>query len=564
MSTTLSLHAQGKAFAMLNLRSRVWMFVRGPAIWAVLMLSASVAALSAEPPTTSEQTLAATIAEVFKAEPTLPLPVRQNSTALKSYYLEQSGRLLWGDQSRMRALIAALRGSDRDGLEPTAYPIQEMEKIASVVHLADGLAQAEAELYFSAFFLRFARDLKVGRFLPTKIDPKLYWRKKTIDPVQALKMMAKQGDIAKFISGWQPQVREYARMKIVLAAYRQVEHAGGWPAVPHGELIKPGADHQSVPAIYARLQVTDKALRGKRDAESTTYDQALGDALKRFQKSHGLEPDGVIGKQTLFALNIPVADRIRQIIVTMERWRWMPEDLGPHYIRVNIAGYELRRVRKGRIEEVMPVVVGKPYHQTPVFSDKIKYLEFNPYWNVPYSIAVKEELPKLKADPAARAALGFEAVVDGKAVGLTAINWASMSASHFPVRLRQKPGGRNALGRVKFMFPNRFNVYLHDTPARSLFAKSQRAFSHGCIRVGRPIDLAEQLLRGVVGWDRRKIDQVLASKQRTVVNLSSPIPVHLTYATVWLDQKGQVNFRPDIYRRDAKLEKALAGRYASF
>ena len=548
---------------MLVLRCSVWGLVRAFALSTIVVLSAS-AALSAEPPTAREQVLSGAIAEVFEKESVLPLPVRQSIAALREYYLTQSGRPIWADQSRMQALIAALAGSDRDGLEPSAYPIQEMEKIASVVHLADGLARAEAELYFSAFFLRFARDLKVGRFLPTKIDPKLYWQKKAINPVDALYMMTKKRNVEQFITHWQPQLREYARLKVVLAAYRQIEQAGGWLAVPHGDPIKPGADHPSVPAIYARLQVIDKALRGKRDPASTIYDPVLGEALKRFQKSHGLEPDGVIGKRSFFALNIPVADRIRQIIVTMERWRWMPEDLGAHYIRVNIAGYELQRVRDGRIEEQMPVVVGKPYHQTPVFSGMIKYLEFNPYWNVPRSIAVKEELPKLQSDPGARAARGFEAVVDSQGVPLTSIDWSGMSASHFPLRLRQKPGPLNALGRVKFMFPNRFSVYLHDTPARSLFARSQRSFSHGCIRVGRPIKLAEQVLRGVAGWDRRKIDAVLASKQRTVVSLSSPLPVHLTYATVWLDEDGQINFRPDIYRRDAKLEKALAGRYASF
>lgn len=548
---------------MLNLRSSVRGLVRAIALSAVVVLSAAPA-ISAEPSTAREQALSLAIVEVFQKESVLPLPVRQSIEALREYYLTQSGRPIWVDQSRMRALIATLGGSDREGLEPSAYPLEEMEKIASVVHLADGLARAEAELYFSAFFLRFAQDLKVGRFLPTQIDPKLYWQKKTINPVDALHMLTKERNAERFIARWQPQVREYARLKVVLAAYRQIERSGGWQTVPHGDAIKPGADNPSVPAIYARLQVTDKELRGKRDPASTIYDPVLGEALKRFQKSHGLEPDGVIGKQSFFALNIPVADRIRQIIVTMERWRWMPEDLGTHYIRVNIAGYELQRVRDGRIEEQMPVVVGKPYHQTPVFSGMIKYLEFNPYWNVPRSIAVKEELPKLQSDPGARAARGFEAVVDGQGVPLTSIDWSGMSASHFPLRLRQKPGPLNALGRVKFMFPNRFSVYLHDTPARSLFARSQRSFSHGCIRVGRPIKLAEQVLRGVAGWDRRKIDAVLASKQRTVVNLSSPLPVHLTYATVWLDEDGQINFRPDIYRRDAKLEKALAGRYASF
>lgn len=504
------------------------------------------------------------IAELFSNEKiALPLPIRQESAALRAYYLEGAGRPLWLKPQRAAAFIALLQDSTQEGLEPSAYPSKELQKLARVMRLADRLTRAQVELYFSAELLRFARDLKVGRFLPIRIDPKLYWQSKTIDPVRALKMMANAETVAAFVKAWQPQIPEYARLKRVLAAYREVELGGGWPVVPATDAIKPGDDSPAVPAIHARLVISDAELHGTRDRRSTKYDPALVAAMKRFQASHGLEADGIVGKQTLFALNIPVTDRIRQIIVTMERWRWMPEDLGADHIRVNIAGYELRLVRGGRVRERMRVVVGKPFHQTPVFSNEIKYLEFNPYWNVPHSIAVREELPKLQSNPAARAARGFEAVVDGRGVPLTSIDWSQMSRSNFPVKLRQKPGPRNALGRVKFMFPNRFNVYMHDTPAQGLFERSERAFSHGCIRLARPLDLAQRVLRSTRGWDKQKIDRVLASGERTTVSLQAPLPVHLTYATAWLDADGQVNFRPDIYGRDAKLEKALKGRYAA-
>lgn len=492
----------------------------------------------------------------------LPLPVRQERDALRGYYVDQGGRPLWRTPARMRGLINALRTADQEGLDPSAYPTDHLERLAGLAGFGGYMSAAQVELYFSAIFLRFARDIKVGRFLPTKIDPKLYWQKKEIDPLRALTLMAEAPDMQSFIAQWQPGIGDYAKLKSLLAAYRDVDSAGGWPTVPHVDVLKPGDEHPAVTAVHARLELTDDQLHGARDRESPIYDEVLVDAVKRFQNQHGLEADGVIGKRTIFAMNIPVSDRIGQIVVTMERWRWMPEGLGPSHIRVNIAGYELRRVRNGRLEELMRVVVGKPYHQTPVFSDEIEYLEFNPYWNVPRSIAVNEELPKLKANPAARAARGFEAVVDGRGVSLTSINWSTVSRSNFPVRLRQKPGPNNALGRVKFMFPNRFNVYLHDTPSRSLFARAQRAFSHGCIRVARPIDLAEQVLAAEPGWDRQRIDRVLGSQKRTVVRLSSNLPVHLTYATVWVAPDGSVQFRPDIYRRDAKLEKALLGRHA--
>jgi len=242
----------------------------------------------------------------------------------------------------------------------------------------------------------------------------------------------------------------------------------------------------------------------------------------------------------------------------MERWRWMPEHLGDDHIIVNIAGFELKLVRGGEVEDRMAVVVGKPYHRTPAFSDAIRYVELNPYWNVPPSIALKEELPKLRQNPGGRASEGFEAVRGDAVYALTSINWAQYGPGNFPFQIRQRPGSNNALGRVKFMFPNKFNVYLHDTPAKSLFGRSERAFSHGCIRLSRPIDLAEEVLRPD-GWTRNKVDEVVASGKRTVVNLTTPLPVHITYLTAWVDD-GVANFRRDVYEQDAKLVAALEGQ----
>jgi murein L,D-transpeptidase YcbB/YkuD len=526
----------------------------------LVQISSPVSAQATAPP---RSPLASAIEELFARDMrSLPLPVRQEQAALQAYYLTRNGQPLWRTPVRMREFVEALKHADRDGLNSADYPTEHLERLSGIAGFGGPRSIAQVELYFSAILLRFARDLKVGRFLPTKIDPKLYWQEKRIDPLRALMLFARARDTGTFISQWQPGIADYANLKALLAAYRRIEAAGGWPAVPHVDAIRPGEQSPVVATIHARLERTDEEIRGRRDPASPLYDDVLVTAVKRFQSQHGLEPDGVIGKRTIFAMNIPVSDRIHQIVVTMERWRWMPEDLGQSYIRVNIAGYELRRVRNGRLEERMRVVVGKPYHQTPVFSDEIEYLELNPYWNVPHSIAINEELPKLKANPAARAARDFEAVIDGRGVSLTSIDWTAMSRSNFPVRLRQKPGPHNALGRVKFMFPNRFNVYLHDTPSRSLFSRAQRAFSHGCIRLARPIDLAEQLVADVPGWDRQRIDRVLEGRERTVVRLSANLPVHLTYATVWIDGEGDVQFRPDIYQRDAKLEQALAGRYA--
>jgi murein L,D-transpeptidase YcbB/YkuD len=203
-------------------------------------------------------------------------------------------------------------------------------------------------------------------------------------------------------------------------------------------------------------------------------------------------------------------------------------------------------------------VVGKPYSRTPAFNDAIRYVELNPYWNVPSSIALKEELPKLRRNAAARQGDGFEAVRGDTVYPLTSINWSQYGPGNFPFQLRQRPGKNNALGKAKFVFPNRFNVYLHDTPAQSFFSRSERAFSHGCIRLSRPIDLAEQVL-GPEGWGRERIDSVVASGKRTVVNLTTPLPVYITYFTAWVDN-GTPNFRNDVYEQDAKLLAALKGQ----
>ena len=328
-----------------------------------------------------------------------------------------------------------------------------------------------------------------------------------------------------------------------------------------GAAIKPGTADPRIPTIRTRLSLTDGAVAHVVPASEEVYDDALVEAVKRFQARQGLDVDGVMGSTTIVAMNVPVVDRIKSIIVAMERLRWMPEDLGQQYLIVNIAGFELRRVRAGKVEERMAVVVGKPYHRTSVFSGQIRYLEFNPYWNVPPAIALNEELPKLRSNPGALAAQGYEAVQGDRVLGLQTIDWNRYGSGNFPFQLRQRPGDNNALGRVKFMFPNPHNVYLHDSPARNLFGQRERAFSHGCIRLARPLELADQVLQagGVQGWNSERIASTVASAKTTVVNLRDPLPVHITYLTAWIDG-GVASFRQDIYGHDAKLLAALEGK----
>jgi L,D-transpeptidase YcbB len=499
--------------------------------------------------------------DLLAKEPNLPLPIRQRREALEAYYQTFGGELLWLASSRANALISRLKNAEADGLDPNDYPSKQLATISATWPSADKRGLAIIELYFSSAFLEYASDLKVGRFLPSKVDPNFFIESRTIDQQAALKDLAQTDSIDRFFDAWQPPGQRYAALRTVLAKYRALAAKGGWNTIPLGESIKPGMSDPRIPAIRTRLSLTDAASGEVGAAEGQLYGNALVEVVKRFQARQGLEGDGVIGSTTIVAMNVPVQERIKSIILAMERLRWMPENLGQQYLIVNIAGFELRRVNAGKVEERMAVVVGKPYHRTPVFSDRIRFLEFNPYWNVPPDIAVNEELPVLRRNPAGLSAQGFEVVRGNQVSDPSSVDWSSVGPGHFPYQLRQRPGPNNALGRVKFMFPNPHNVYLHDSPARNLFERNVRAFSHGCIRLSRPLDLAEQVLRvgGVQGWSKERINDVVASTKNTVVNLREPLPVHITYLTAWADD-GVANFRQDIYGHDAKLLAALEGK----
>ena len=498
------------------------------------------------------------LTDLLANEPRLPLPVRQRGAALVAYYRDNSGPLLWLGHERMDDFVARLRAAADDGLDPRSYPADHLAKLAAAVAQTDARSRAVIELYFSAAFLEYASDLQVGRLLPHKVDPNFFLKNRLINSLTALNRLAEANSIAAFFAAWQPSAPDYAALKRALVEYRAIANTGGWPSVPLGNSLKPGTSDGRVPLLRARLFLTDGAPR-QSSGPPELYDQGLVNAVKWFQKRHGLADDGVVGRNTVAALNVPAEERVKEIVVAMERWRWMPRDLGRDHLIVNIAGFDLKHVENGKAVDRMAVVVGKPYSRTPVFSDRVRYLEFNPYWNVPKTIAVKEELPKLRTDPAALAASGFEAVRGDQVYRLTDIDWSQYGPDNFPFQLRQRPGPGNALGRVKFMFPNQFNVYLHDTPSRGAFAENSRAFSHGCVRLSRPLDLASEVLAAAPGWDRQHIDAVVTGGERTIVNLPQPLPIHITYLTAWVDG-GTPNFRNDIYEQDAKLLNALDGR----
>ena len=486
-----------------------------------------------------------------------PPEVKQTAEILKIFYAENQMQSIWIGTTRMSQFLHKLKNAETDGLQTEHYPVEKLTELSQVVDKVDQQSKAIIEAWFSAYFLKYTSDLKLGRFKPREVDPELHWRTKTINKIDALRRLAQMNSVDAFFDRWQPRNPAYIVLKQTLAQYRSLQKKGGWPSVSEGAVLKPQMSDPRVSEIRARLAVTDGAKIAVPDEKSFLFDEDLVLAVKNFQQRHGLDADGVVGPSTLKSMNVSIEERIRQIILSMERWRWMPEDYGAHFLAVNIARYKLFSIRNLRIEDEMAVVVGTPYHRTPVFSSEMKYLVINPYWNVPRSIATKELLPKLKNNAAALAAGGYEVLSGGKPVNMTATDWSAYSKQNFPFTIRQKPGPKNALGTIKFIFPNRFNVYLHDTPAQTLFDKTARAFSHGCIRVSRPTDLAEWVLKETPGWNRRRIEQTLNSGKRVQVNLTKPLKVHIIYSTAWVGRDGQINFGPDIYGRDKKLYRTL-------
>lgn len=485
------------------------------------------------------------------------------SGSIRRFYAERDFRPLWvgrmDGERQAEQLVEVLRQAGREGLEPTDYA---PGSIASRIGRDSSTEMAELDLLLTHEILRYVEDLRNGRTAPRAADPELFVNPRKLDRRAILEGAAGVFDLRKFLAGFIPGNPVYGRLRKLLAEYRSIAARGGWPVVPKGRDLEEGMRHRRVELLRRRLALSGD-LPGAATG-STTFDFELTQAVQSFQRRHGLEADGVVGPVTRRALNVSLDDRMQQVIINMERWRWMPDDLGKRYILVNIAAFGLQVVEDGWPLLDMRVVIGRPYRRTPWFSGRMTYLEFNPVWNVPTSIAERDYLPRLRKDPSILAEENIRVLASGQSrlqeVDPAKIDWHRVRAGRFPYVLRQDPGPENALGRVKFMFPNAFNVYLHDTPKGELFSRRVRTFSSGCIRVDRPLELANFLFKDDPTWTPERIDEVLREGATTRADLPAPLPVHLTYSTVWAGSDGVVNFRADIYGRDALLGKALFGR----
>lgn len=531
---------------------------RGCVVLAVTaaLLCAAPAVLAAAAP----EAVQSSVNDILTSGERLPLPLERVRSALTAHYVKGASAPYWVGAGHMQQFLQRLQNATLDGLDPAAYPVEQLREIAAEAQSGGAQEGARAELYFSSFFIAYAADLKIGRIAPQKIDPNLFRNRKTIDAFRVLTEMTRQPDAGRAASLFEPRNNHYQVLKRMLRAYTRVINDGlAWPVIGQGDSLKPGGSDARVPKIRELLSFTGD-YDGP-DSTSAKYDAALFAAVKKFQVRHGLEARGLLGKQTVTAMNVKPEERQRQIILNMERWRWMPDQLGDEHFLVNIAGFELEWVQGKTERERMNVVVGAIATQTPEFSDELEYVELNPTWTVPYSIATREMLSKLKIDPY-HYADEFELFANGKLASWGSVNWAAYGAGKFPFTFRQKPGPKNALGKVKFMLPNAHNIYLHDTPAKDKFANSTRAFSHGCIRLSRPADLAYALLGDKLGMSETLVNSIWSTNQTTKVVLPKKIPIHIVYATAFATENG-IEFRSDVYGRDRKLHAALFGRPAS-
>jgi L,D-transpeptidase YcbB len=478
---------------------------------------------------------------------------------LTRFYGPRAFAPAWGPidvgPERASLLLQALTAAETHGLEPARYHVDAIR--ARGVGTAAGWS-VEAELLLTDAFVRYATDFHSGRRPPGFAEADWGIPAQPFDAVSALtRVLGEPATWTMLLASLPPPARDYGRLVDALRRYRAIAARGDWPLVPAGAPLRPGDDDARVAILRARLAGEDERVPRGVD---TRYDGPLEDGVRRFQSSHGLPADGIVGRATIRSLNVPAADRARQIALNLERWRWLPRDFGGHYIVVNVADAMLHVVQDGQTVLMSRVVVGDVRHPTPVVRPRMDAIVLNPSWSVPTSIAVAEILPRVRQN--ARYLAENHMVIlerrESDPFGLK-IDWATIPSEPFPFRLQQQPGPDNPLGRIKFDIPNRFDVYLHDTPNRSLFMRPVRTASHGCIRVERAEDLALHVLTDGTGrWTKRRLEDAIASPGSRRIALARSLPVYILYWTAFADPDGALQFREDVYGRDRRLADLLA------
>ncbi|MDY6879550.1 MAG: L,D-transpeptidase family protein [Thermodesulfobacteriota bacterium] len=490
------------------------------------------------------------------------------------FYQRRGFRPAWcsekGISPQAEYLIGEIKRADTEGLRPEDYHLAAILSLSDTIENIQSMGKkvhpglwADLDLILTDAFMLYASHLYAGRVNPETVHSDWTVSIQTIDLTNILQLAAKENQIEKVFTGFSPNHPGYSKLKAYLARYRSIEKKFQELPLLDLPLLRKGDQGRSVEDLCKRLIIFGDLHPDKR-SRADIFDETVERAVLECQKRHGLKQDGIVGPQTLGVLNTPLQKRIRQIELNMERWRWIPRDIGDRYLIVNIADFKLWVSKEGSRALDMRVVVGRPFRRTPVFSSRMTSIVINPYWHIPPRLAIEDILPEIKKS--------YQYIEDQKIkvfkdwssrseeMDPKAIDWNRIEPANFTYKLRQEPGPRNALGLMKFIFPNKFAVYLHDTPERSLFRETHRDFSSGCIRVEKPVSLAACILGGDPLWTREKIVEVLKSGMTQVVKIRKPIRVHIQYWTAWVDETGRLNFRHDIYNRDEPLDRALKER----
>jgi len=475
--------------------------------------------------------------------------------ALDAVYSVRQYEPLWLKNQQLapwgQVVVATLRAAGQHGLPVKDYNLAEIE---ARLNATDWSEKVVLDLLITDGFMRYVADLKVGRVSPRQLKGEKYQQQLMVDPAEVVNQALASSDLQAYLDTLPPPSPVYQGLVKTLAYLRAEQAKGPWPEIPDGPKMEPGKSYDRIIKLRERLAATGEL--GAATLEGRQYDDALVAAVKDYQLRVGLEGDGVIGRNTRLALNTPIDVRINQVLANMERLRWQQPEAADRYVVVNVPAFELTAFEKGQPALHMMTITGRPARKTPIFSDNIRYLEFNPNWHVPPTIVKEDILPHLRKDP--NYALEHKNVhiyQDGVEVDPTTIDWQNVGVHEY--RMRAPPGPRNPLGTVKFMFPNPFDVYLHDTSEPNLFKEDVRALSSGCVRVADPAALTNWILGTKEGWSDEKRLNILESGKQTRVDLPSLVPVHLIYITSWLGNDGIPVFRQDIYGYDAELAAAL-------
>ena len=470
---------------------------------------------------------------------------------VESFYKGRTYLPAWSQNGLMvqvEPLIRAVEDAYGDGLTPDYYHLSLIRSLVEKVgqELApDPILLSDLDILLTDAFLALGCHLSAGCVNPVTIETEWFAKSLKVDVSAVLEQALNKKQIREALMGLSPQNDIYDRLRLALAWYRVLLSKGEWQLISTGPSLKKGSKSDRVVELRKRLTASDD-LPADEGTVWDVFDEKVEQSIMVFQKRHGLEIDGVVGRNTFNALNVPLKQRIRQMELNMERLRWILGNIEERFIVVNIANFQLDVIENDKSILSMKVVVGKPYQRTPIFTSKMTYIVINPAWNIPDSIARKEILKKIEKNPNYLAEQNIKVLEEVKG-----------SRKALPYRFRQEPGPLNPLGTIKFMFPNEYDVYLHDTSAKRLFSENVRTFSHGCTRIEKPLELAEYLFRDDPRWSRKELVAAIEKGTEQTVMIPHPVNVHFLYLTAWVDESGSVQFRNDVYGRDKSLDDAL-------